>query len=66
MAITILLVILLGALLNGGTAVMEGEDVAQHTLFGAAAGAAAVAVLFAVFWVLSLFVDYGDLPTIDL
>lgn len=65
MAITILAVILLGALLNGGTAVMEGEDIAQHTLFGAAAGAVAVAVLFAVFWLLGLFVDYGDIPTIE-
>jgi len=66
MAITILLVILLGALLNGGTAVMEGEDVAQHTLFGAAAGAVAVAVLFALFWVLGLFIEFGDIPTINL
>lgn len=66
MAITILLVILLGALLNGGTAVMEGEDIAQHTLFGAAAGAVAVAVLFAVFWLLGLFIEFGDIPTIDL
>ena len=57
MAIPILLVIIVGALLNGGTAVLEGEDVAQHTLYGAAGGAAAIAVLFGLFWVLGFFID---------
>lgn len=57
MAIPILVVILLGAILNGGTAVMEQEDVVQHSLYGAAGGAAAVAVLFALFWALGLFMD---------
>ena len=57
MAIPILVVILLGAILNGGTAVMEGDDVVQHSLYGAAGGAAAVAVLFGLFWVLGLFMD---------
>ena len=57
MAIPILVVILLGAILNGGTAVMEGEDVVQHSLYGAAGGAAAVAVLFVLFTVLGLFID---------
>ena len=65
MAIPIFLVILLGALLNGGTAVMDGEDVAQHALYGAAGGAAAVAILAAVFWVLGLFVEF-DLSTFSL
>ncbi len=64
MAIPIFLVILLGALLNGGTAVMEGDDVAQHALFGAAAGAAAVGILFCVFWVLGLFIDF-DFSTLS-
>ena len=45
---------------------MEGDDIAQHTLFGAAAGAAAVAILFGVFWFLGLFADFGYIPTIDL
>ena len=57
MAIPILLVILLGAILNGGTAVLEGEDVVQHSLYGAAGGAAAIAVLFVLFTVLGLFID---------
>jgi len=57
MAIPILLVIVVGALLNGGTAVLEGDDVVQHTLFGAAGGAAAIAVLFGLFWVLGFFID---------
>ena len=57
MAIPILVVILLGAILNGGTAVMEDEDVVQHSLYGAAGGAAAVAVLFVLFAVLGLFID---------
>jgi hypothetical protein len=57
MAIPILLVIILGALLNGGTAVLEGDDVVQHTLYGAAGGAAAIAVLFGLFWVLGFFID---------
>lgn len=57
MGILILLVILLGAILNGGTAVMEREDVVQHSLYGAAGGAAAVAVLFGLFWVVGLFVE---------
>jgi hypothetical protein len=65
MAIPILLVILLGALLNGGTAVMEGEDVVQHALYGAAGGATAVAILAAVFWVLGLFIEF-DLSTFSL
>ena len=65
MAIPILLVILFGAILNGGTAVMEGEDVAQHALYGAAGGATAVAILAAVFWVLGLFVEF-DLSTFSL
>jgi len=65
MAIPIFLVILLGALLNGGTAVMDGEDVAQHALYGAAGGATAVAILAAVFWVLGLFVEF-DLSTFSL
>ena len=64
-AVTILLVIVLGALLNGGTAVMEGEDVVQHTLFGAAGGAVAVSVLFLVFWVLGLFIEF-DISTLQL
>jgi hypothetical protein len=57
MAIPILVVILLGAILNGGTAVMEREDVARHSLFGAAGGAAAVAVLFVLFWALGFVID---------
>ena len=57
MAIPILLVILVGAILNGGTAVLEGEDVVQHSLYGAAGAAAAVAVLFLLFTVLGLFID---------
>ncbi|NNJ47347.1 MAG: hypothetical protein HKO82_04860 [Acidimicrobiia bacterium] len=65
MAIMILLVILLGALLNGGTAVMEQEDVAQHALYGAAGGATAVAVLAGVFWILGLFIEF-DLSTLSL
>ena len=65
MAIIILLVILLGAILNGGTAVMEQEDVAQHALYGAAGGATAVAVLAGIFWILGLFLDF-DLTTISL
>ncbi len=65
MAIPILLVIVLGALLNGGTAVMEGDDVVQHTLYGAAGGAVAVAVLFVVFWMLGLFIEF-DLSTFEL
>ena len=65
MAIPILLVILFGAILNGGTAVMEGEDVAQHSLYGAAGGAAAVAVLFLVFWALGLFIDF-DFAVLEL
>lgn len=62
MAIPILLVILLGAILNGGTAVMEGDDVAQHALFGAAGGAAAVAILVSVFWLLGLFIEFDTSP----
>lgn len=65
MAIIILLVILLGAILNGGTAVMEQEDVAQHALYGAAGAAAAVAVLAGLFWILGLFIEF-DLTTISL
>ncbi len=61
----IFLVILQGALLNGGTAAMEREDVAHHALFGAAGGATAVAVLAGVFWVLGLFIEF-DLPTFSL
>ena len=57
MAIPILVVILLGAIFNGGTAAMEGEDVVQHSLYGAAGGAAAVAVLFVLFAALGLFID---------
>ena len=57
MAIPILVVILLGAILNGGTAVMENEDVVQHSLYGAAGGAAAVAVLFVLFYLLGFFID---------
>ncbi len=59
MAIPILLVIVLGALLNGGTAVMEGEDIPQHSLYGAAGGAVAVAALFAVFCVFGLFIGFA-------
>lgn len=65
MALPIMLVIVLGALLNGGTAAMEREDVVHHTLYGAAGGATAVAVLAGVFWVLGLFIEF-DLPTISL
>ncbi len=65
MAVPILLVILLGALLNGGTAVMEREDVVQHTLYGAAGGATAVILLAGVFWLLGLFIEF-DLSTFSL
>jgi hypothetical protein len=65
MVVPIFLVILLGALLNGGTAAMENEDVAQHALYGAAGGASAVVVLAGVFWVLGLFVEF-DLSTFTL
>ena len=63
MAIPILLVILLGAILNGGTAIMDNDDVVQHSLFGAAGGAVAVAVLVGLFWFLGLFIeiDFGAL-----
>jgi len=65
MVIPILLVILLGALLNGGTAIMEREDIVQHTLYGAAGGATAVAVLAGLFWILGLFIEF-DLSTFSL
>ncbi len=65
MVLPIFLVILLGALLNGGTAAMESEDVVQHSLYGAAGGATAVAVLAGVFWVLGLFIEF-DLSTFSL
>ena len=58
MFVPILLVILLGAILNGGTAVMDGEDVAKYSLFGAAGGAVAVVILAAIFWMLGLFIEF--------
>ncbi|MBT8215805.1 MAG: hypothetical protein HKN74_04565 [Acidimicrobiia bacterium] len=57
MAIPILLVILLGAILNAGTAIIEGDDVVQHSLYGAAGAAVAVALLVGVFWVMGLFIE---------
>ncbi len=36
---------------------MEREDVVRHSLYGAAGGAAAVAVLFGLFFVLGLFIE---------
>lgn len=65
MVAPIFLVILLGALLNGGTAAMEREDVVHHTLYGAAGGATAVALLAGIFWVLGLFIEF-DLSTFSL
>lgn len=58
MLIPILLIVLLGAVLNGGTALMEGEDVAKYSLFGAAGGATAVAILAGILWVVGLFVEF--------
>lgn len=58
MFVPVILVILLGAILNGGTAVMDGEDVAKYSLFGAAGGAVAVAILAALFWMLGLFIEF--------
>ncbi len=65
MTAPIFLVILLGALLNGGTAAMEQEDVVRHSLFGAAGGATAVALLAGIFWILGLFIEF-DLSTFSL
>lgn len=58
MLIPILLTILVGAILNGGTALMDGEDVAKYSLFGAAGGAVAVAILAAALWLLGLFIEF--------
>ena len=64
MGILILLVVLIGAILTGGTAVMEEEDVVKFSLFGAAGASVAVVILAGIFWVLGRFVDY-DLSQIS-
>ena len=58
MLIPALLTVLLGAILNGGTALMDGDDVVKHSAFGAVGGAAAVVVLVGIFWLLGLFIDF--------
>lgn len=63
MLIPALLTILFGGILNGGTAVMEDEDVIRHVALGAAGGAVAVVLLLAIFWMLGQFVDF-DTSTI--
>lgn len=47
-----------GAVLTGGTALMDGDDVVKFSLYGAAGAAIAVAILAALLWVLGMFVDY--------
>ncbi len=58
MLIPALLTVLLGAILNGGTAVMEDEDVIRHIGLGAVGGAVAVGLLIGIFWVLGLFIEF--------
>lgn len=58
MLIPALLVVLLGALLNGGTAAMDGEDVVRHVAWGAVGAAAAVGILAGMFWVFGQFIDF--------
>ena len=58
MLIPMLLVILLGAILNGGTALMDGDDVAKHSAFGAVGAAVAVGILVGIFWVLGMFIEF--------
>ena len=58
MLIPALLTVLLGAILNGGTAVMEDEDVVRHIGLGAVGGAVAVMLLIGIFWVLGLFIEF--------
>jgi hypothetical protein len=58
MLIPALLTVLLGAILNGGTAVMEDEDVVRHIGLGAVGGAVAVGLLIGIFWVLGLFIEF--------
>ena len=58
MLIPALLTVLLGAILNGGTAVMEDEGVVRHIGLGAVGGAVAVMLLIGIFWVLGLFIEF--------
>ena len=59
-----LLTVLLGAILNGGTAVMEDEDVVRHVALGAVGGATAVGLLVVIFWILGQFIEF-DTSTIS-
>ncbi len=58
MLIPALLTVLLGAILNGGTAVMEEEDVVRHVGLGAVGGGVAVGLLVGIFWILGLFIEF--------
>lgn len=58
MALIVLAVVMFGAVLTGGTALMDGDDVVKFSLYGAAGAAIAVAILAALLWVLGMFVDY--------
>ncbi len=58
MLIPALLTVLLGAILNGGTAAMEDEDVVRHIGLGAVGGAVAVGLLIGIFWLLGLFIEF--------
>ncbi len=58
MLIPALLTVLFGAILNGGAAVMEEEDVIRHVALGAVGGAVAVGLLVVIFWVLGQFIDF--------
>ena len=58
MLIPALVTVLLGAILNGGTAVMEEEDVVRHIALGAAGGAVAVGLLVVIFWLFGQFVEF--------
>ena len=58
MLIPALLTVLLGAILNGGTAVMEEEDVVRHIGLGAVGGAVAVGILVGIFWILGQFIEF--------
>lgn len=58
MALAVLIVVLFGAILTGGTALMDGDDVAKFSLYGAAGAAVAVTILGIVLWILGMFIDY--------